>query len=119
MVFDYKRYEAYCALQSTSIKQLNANHGTYIKQIAEGTASAVTGVVLAKLTFGMSLVGTAVGTAMAANAGKKINIIEKELQKRNQPVPVMRGANFAQGFGEGASAVYDGMAEFEERNPGW
>ena len=116
--FDFDKYEEWCALRSTSIGQLEADHCECTRQVAAGAASAGAGLAFSIITFGISLVGTAAGTAMATNAGKKIEIINRELRKRQQRTALTRGTDIARGFRNGTGAMVGGVVAVNQLDPG-
>jgi hypothetical protein len=100
-------YRRWCSNASTA--QLEADLRSYTKQVAAGAAGAGTGLALSIFTFGISLIGTAAGTAMAANAGQKMEIIKDELRRREHTT-LIRGTDLASGFGSGMAGGMAGGA---------
>lgn len=98
MPFNREEYARWCAQASN--EQLQEDYNKYTRQVATGASATGIGLALSVFTLGVSLLGSAGGSAMAANAGIKRDIIKTELTSRDR-VTLTRGSDIARGFSRG------------------
>ena len=88
MPFDFDEYEE--MVKGWSTPYLEKQVQKYIQQTSGSSTSGGIGIALAPFTGGLSLFGTAISAATYGNGLKKLTILRKELDKRNEAITIRK-----------------------------